>query len=212
MNYRLAIFDFDGTLADSFPFFLSVFNTIADRHGFRRIDTTRAAQFRHYGTRQMMDHVGMPAWKLPLASKSFIAMMQEGAHDIALFDGIAQALHHLHGQGVQLAVVSSNSAHNVRTVLGPELTGLVARFECGMSIFGKASRIRTVLKECGVAAPEAIYVGDQGTDAEAAGKAGVAFGAVHWGFAAIEALRRQGCAAEFVTPADLHRIAGQPPI
>ena len=38
MTYRLAIFDFDGTLADSFPFFLSVFNTIADRHGFRRID------------------------------------------------------------------------------------------------------------------------------------------------------------------------------
>jgi phosphoglycolate phosphatase len=93
-------------------------------------------------------------------------------------------------------------------VLGPELTSLVARFECGMSIFGKASRIRTVLKECGVTPPEAIYVGDQGTDAEAAGKAGVAFGAVHWGFAAIEALRRQGCAAEFVTPADLHRIAG----
>jgi phosphoglycolate phosphatase len=207
MTYRLAMFDFDGTLADSFPFFLSVFNTVADRHAFRRIDVARAGELRHLGVRQMMDHVGLPAWKLPLASKTFMAMMQDSAHEIPLFDGIADALRHLHGRGVQLAVVSSNSEHNVRAVLGPELTALVARFDCGMSVFGKASRIRAVLKACGAAPADALYVGDQATDAEAARKAGVAFGAVHWGYATIEALRAQACATEFVTPADLRRIA-----
>jgi phosphoglycolate phosphatase len=208
MTYRLAIFDFDGTLADSFPFFLSVFNTIADLHGFRRIDINNAAHLRHYSTRQMMEHVGMPAWKLPAASRSFMAMMKESAGAIALFDGIPGALRFLHAQGVTIAVVSSNSAHNVRTVLGPELAALVAQFECGMSIFGKASRIRAVLKRCGLAPREAIYIGDQGTDAEASRKAGVDFGAVHWGFATIEALRGHTCATEFVTPEDLHRIGG----
>ena len=207
MTYRLAMFDFDGTLADSFPFFLSVFNTVADRHAFRRIDVARAGELRHLGVRQMMDHVGLPAWKLPLASKTFMAMMQDSAHEIPLFDGIADALRHLHGRGVQLAVVSSNSEHNVRAVLGPELTALVTRFDCGMSVFGKASRIRAVLKACGAAPAEALYIGDQATDAEAARKAGVAFGAVHWGYATIDALRAQACATEFVTPADLHRIA-----
>jgi phosphoglycolate phosphatase len=78
-----------------------------------------------------------------------------------------------------------------------------------MSVFGKASRIRAVLKACGVAPADALYIGDQATDAEAARKAGVAFGAVHWGYATIEALREQDCATEFVTPADLHRIAGR---
>ncbi|MCS0584905.1 HAD hydrolase-like protein [Massilia pinisoli] len=207
MTYRLAMFDFDGTLADSFPFFLSVFNTVADRHAFRRIDVSRAGELRHLGVRQMMDHVGLPAWKLPLASKTFMAMMQDSAHEIPLFDGIADALRHLHGRGVQLAVVSSNSEHNVRAVLGPELTALVARFDCGMSVFGKASRIRAVLKACDAAPAEALYIGDQATDAEAARKAGVAFGAVHWGYATIEALRAQACVTEFVTPADLRRIA-----
>jgi phosphoglycolate phosphatase len=207
MNYRLAIFDFDGTLADSFPFFLSVFNTIADRHGFRRIDVEKAGQLRHYDTRQMMDHVGMPAWKLPAASRTFMAMMKESAGAIQLFDGVAEALRHLAAQGVTIAVVSSNSGHNVRTVLGPELAALVSQFECGMSVFGKASRIRAVLKRCGVAPGEAIYIGDQGTDADASRKAGVAFGAVHWGYATIEALRERGCAREFITPPDLHRIA-----
>jgi phosphoglycolate phosphatase len=207
MNYRLAIFDFDGTLADSFPFFLSVFNTIADRHGFRRIDIGKAGQLRHYGVRQMMDHVGLPAWKLPAASRTFMAMMKENAGAIGLFDGVAEALRHLAAQGVTIAVVSSNSGHNVRTVLGPELAALVAQFECGMSVFGKASRIRAVLKRCGVAPGEAIYIGDQGTDAEASRKAGVAFGAVHWGYAPIDALRTTGCDDEFATPRELLRIA-----
>jgi phosphoglycolate phosphatase len=207
MNYRLAIFDFDGTLADSFPFFLSVFNTIADRHGFRRIDIGKAGQLRHYGVRQMMDHVGLPAWKLPAASRTFMAMMKENAGAIGLFDGVAEALRHLAAQGVTIAVVSSNSGHNVRTVLGPELAALVAQFECGMSVFGKASRIRAVLKRCAVAPGEAIYIGDQGTDAEASRKAGVAFGAVHWGYAPIDALRTTGCDDEFATPRELLRIA-----
>jgi phosphoglycolate phosphatase len=208
MTYRLAIFDFDGTLADSFPFFLSVFNTIADRHGFRRVDIAKAGELRHYSVRQMMDYVGMPAWKLPAASQTFMAMMKENAGAIALFDGVAEALRYLDAQGVLLTVVSSNAEHNVRTVLGPELTALVAGFDCGMSVFGKARRIRAVLKRCGVAPDEAIYIGDQGTDADASRKAGVDFGAVHWGYATIEALRAHGCAREFVTPPDLHRIAG----
>jgi phosphoglycolate phosphatase len=210
MTYRLAIFDFDGTLADSFPFFLSVFNTIADRHGFRRIDTGKAERLRHHGVRQVMDHVGMPAWKLPAVSRTFMALMQESAGSICLFDGVAEALRYLAAQGVLLTVVSSNSEHNVRTVLGAELAALVAQFECGMSVFGKASRIRAVLKRCGAAPHEAIYVGDQGTDAEASRKARVAFGAVHWGYATIEALRAAGCDDEFATPPDLCRIADKP--
>jgi phosphoglycolate phosphatase len=207
MNYRFAIFDFDGTLADSFPFFLSVFNTIADLHGFRRIDVEKAGQLRHHGMRQVMAHVGMPAWKLPAASRTFMAMMKDSAGTIALFDGVADALRHLHAHGVLVAVVSSNSEHNVRTVLGPELSALIAQFECGMSVFGKASRIRAVLRRCGVAARDAIYVGDQGLDAEASRKAGVDFGAVHWGYATIEALRLAGADVEFTAPSDLTRIA-----
>jgi len=35
--YSLIIFDFDGTLADSFPWFLRNVNDVADRFGFRRI-------------------------------------------------------------------------------------------------------------------------------------------------------------------------------
>lgn len=199
LKYRLAMFDFDGTLADSFPFFQSVYNGLADQHGLRRIDGGQVAQLRAMGTREIMRHIGMPAWKMPVVANSFIGKMSENASGIALFDGVADALRTLAGAGVVLAVVSSNSESNVRRVLGPELSGLFSRFECGMSVFGKASRIRKVLKLSQVGAAEALYVGDQGTDADASARAGVPFGAVAWGYAPAETLRAHGPAEEFAS-------------
>ena len=38
MKYKLAIFDFDGTLADSFPWFLGIINDVADKYRFRQIE------------------------------------------------------------------------------------------------------------------------------------------------------------------------------
>jgi phosphoglycolate phosphatase len=59
MKYRLAIFDFDGTLAASFPFFIRVFNQLAEQHGFKGIDPDLAASYRSYDARQMMEQIGL---------------------------------------------------------------------------------------------------------------------------------------------------------
>ncbi|MBD8675536.1 HAD hydrolase-like protein [Massilia sp. CFBP 13721] len=207
MSYRLAIFDFDGTLADSFPFLLSVFNRIADEHGFRRLDLSQVERLRHYDTRAMMRHVGMPAWKLPLAAASFKSLMRENAGQVRLFPQVDTVLRELALCDIKLTIVSSNAEDNVRRVLGPELAPLISQYECGMSIFGKTARIRKVVKRAAVAPAAALYIGDQATDAEAARKAGVAFAAVHWGFAPIEVLRKVDPEHEFDLPASLAAIA-----
>ena len=209
MSYQLAIFDFDGTLADSWPFFMSVFNDIADQHGFRRVDACQAERLRHYGPRDIMRHVGMPAWKLPIASRSFIDRMRGHPGQIPLFDGVEGALRALDRAGMRLALVSSNAEDNVRRTLGPELASLFRHYECGMSIFGKSARIRKVVRQARTPPERALYVGDQTTDAEAARRAGVGFGAVSWGYAPIEALRNAGAEREFGAPGDLLSLAGR---
>ncbi|WP_159333839.1 HAD hydrolase-like protein, partial [Klebsiella pneumoniae] len=57
------------------------------------------------------------------------------------------------------------------------------------SIFGKAKRIKRVLNILDVSKNQAIYVGDQTTDGEAAHEAGIDFAAVGWGYTSAEKLK-----------------------
>lgn len=188
MRHELIIFDLDGTLADSFPFFVSVHNRLAARHGFARIEEADLAALRGLSAREVMRHVGLRRWKLPAVARDFARLMREA--DVRLFDGVDEALEALHRRGVALALVSSNAAGNARRILGERHWQRLAHVECGASIFGKRRRIARVLRATGTPAPRALYVGDQVTDGEAARGAGVAFGAVAWGYATPQSLQR----------------------
>lgn len=207
MKYRLAIFDFDGTLADSLPFLLSVVNKLAERHAFRPIDLDAVPAFRHYSAREMMRHLELPAWKLPLVAQSFMTLMQQNPQATPLFANVDTVLQQLARAQLRLALVSSNARGNVEQILGASNIGLFGHLECGMSIFGKASRIRKILRLTGTPASQAVYIGDQITDLEAARQEGVAFGAVTWGYGSIESLRRHAPDEEFAQFTDLLRLA-----
>ena len=59
-------------------------------------------------------------------------------------------------------------------------------------MFGKAARFRKVLRRSGILPPDAICIGDEIRDLDAARRAGIAFGAVAWGFTRAEALQARG--------------------
>lgn len=187
MTYRLAIFDLDGTLSDSFPWFLRTVNSVADKHGFRRLEADQIETLRGKGSREIVAHFGVPRWKLPFIARDMRRLKAEHVGDIPLFPGVEAMLRDLSGSGVIVAVVSSDSEANVRRALGANAR-LVSFFSCGASLFGKAKKFRQVLKRSGIAAADAICIGDEVRDAEAACKAGIAFAAVAWGYASREAL------------------------
>jgi phosphoglycolate phosphatase len=95
----------------------------------------------------------------------------------------------LNAAGLQVAVVSSNSEENVRYVLGPAASH-VGRFACGAGLFGKAARVRAVLRATSTEARAAIVVGDEARDIAAALAAGTSSAAVAWGYADPRFLRR----------------------
>lgn len=207
MKYRLAIFDFDGTLADSFPFFVQVINQLAEQHGFKKVDLDLVPTYRQHSARQLMEQVGMPVWKLPFVVKSFTSLMRQNAASISLFEQVDELLLYLANRDVTLAIVSSNSHENVSRILGPANTKLISQFECGVSIFGKPIRMQKVLRRTGIPCHEAISIGDQVTDLETARKVNMAFGAVSWGYGAIESLRAYSPEEEFDCVSAIRRIA-----
>lgn len=188
MRFSLVIFDFDGTLADSFPFFCESFGLLAARHGFRSPPADELEAMRGASARELLRNIGLPAWKLPLVAHDFRSMMAQHAARIRLFPGIPELLQRLSGRGVRLAVLSSNSRDNVETVLGPIHAGLINHYACGASLFGKRRKLRALLACCGVPPQQALCVGDEVRDIEAAQAERVAAGAVAWGYTYPDAL------------------------
>lgn len=208
MGYRLLIFDFDGTLADSALWFGRVLNGVAKRYGFRRIDAAEMARLRGEPNREIIRRLGVPAWKTPFIAAHFRQLAAKAAPELKLFPDVEVMLRRLASGGVKVAVVSSNSEATVRAVLGAELSGLVSHYGCGASVFGKASKFRAVIRKAGVAEADVLCVGDEVRDIEAARKAHLATGAVTWGYATPEILRAQRPSAVFETPRDILREAG----
>lgn len=199
LKYRLAIFDFDGTLADTLPWMRGIFNELAEAHGFRRVEPHEYERFRDLHGAALLRELGLPLWKLPRVVSEMRRRMAEHTGKLSLFTGISDVLHRLASIGIQLAIVSSNSRENVERVLRAENAKLIAHFACGVSMFGKAVKLRQTLRHYAVQPAQAIYLGDEIRDAEAAAKAGIAFGAVTWGQHREEILRTQNPAQIFAT-------------
>lgn len=207
--YRLAIFDFDGTLADSAEWFLSSLNDVADRFGFRRASDAEISMLRHRSNREIVDYLGIKTWKLPLIARHMRAMVARDADRIMLFDGAAALLARLREGGVATALVTSNAEANARRILGPA-AALVDHYACGSSFFGKAGKFRAVLRKAGVPANEAIAIGDETRDIESAREVGIAAGAVLWGYAAADALERFAPDHRFAGFDDIERLLLSP--
>ena len=192
MNYKLVIFDFDGTLADTLPWFAGLLNEIADRYGFKRVEPHEYDTLRGFTPKEISEYLGVPLWKAPLIGADLRRRMAHDIECISLYPGMEQALRELWDGGATLAVVSSNAETNVRTVLGREIAALIDDYECGVSLFGKAPKLRKVIDHTGVGRDETIYIGDEIRDLEAARLAGIAFGAVTWGYNSASALEAHG--------------------
>lgn len=187
-RYRLVIFDFDGTLADSFPVLLRALNAAAARYGFRPIDDQDVGELRGRSPWEVMEHIDVAMWQLPMIMQFVRERMAQELDAVALFPGMHEVLEDVTAHDVRIAIVSSNSESSVRHVLGSRLASLVGEYRCNVSMFGKRPKLRQVLASTGVAAGDALAIGDEIRDLRAARGESIPFCAVTWGFTAVPAL------------------------
>lgn len=190
MPYKLVIFDMDGTLSNSFPWFMSVINEVADKHKFSRIDAERVDEMRSVGAGELVRLLGVAKWRIPFIARDLRRMKASQLHRISLFPGVDRLLRELVASKMMLAIVSSDNEANVRRVLGDHARH-IAHFACGAALFGKAGKFRRVLAATNMSVDDSICIGDEIRDIEAAREAGIDFGAVTWGYTSAAALRAQ---------------------
>ena len=118
MPYSLAIFDLDGTLVDSFPWFGRTINHVADRFGFLRVTEEEIDTLRAASTREILTALQLPLWKVPAVARYMRRLKAEAAAETPLFPGVPEMLQTLADAGVKLALVTSDGEANARRKLG----------------------------------------------------------------------------------------------
>ena len=119
-RYRLAIFDFDGTLADSLPWFRASFQDMIARFDLAPVRDDEVEGLRGMSAREIMARLNVSMWQLPAIVSDMRKRKLAAASETSLFAGIPAMLSDLQRLGIKTAIVSSDSEASVRQVLGPD--------------------------------------------------------------------------------------------
>ncbi len=179
------IFDFDGTLADTFALGSQLINEYADQLGYKQIDF---AANKDKSARELIKMSGVRFWQIPGFIRFFRQKSVERAAEVKAFDGIPDLVRRLHDNGFQLGIMTTNSAQTISIFLQKYgLTDLFTYIKPEISLFGKKRAIRRARRHL---KSEIIYIGDELRDIEACRATGVPIISVSWGFNSTEILEK----------------------
>ena len=200
---KVIIFDFDGTIADSFQAVLTISNRLAAEFGYPLTSPEAADQLKQLSSREILRRSNVAFWKLPFLLRRFRIELNREIGHLQPIDGMKDALLALKQRGDQLGIVTSNSQENVTEFLAAQgWDDLFDFVGTGLTLFGKGRIIQRILKQHNLPR-SAIYVGDETRDVEAARKIDIPVIAVSWGFNSKQALAAQAPDALIDHPSEL---------
>ena len=91
-RYRLAIFDFDGTLADSLPWFRASFQEMIARFDLAPVSSEELEGMRGLSAREIMARLKVSMWQLPAIVSDMRKRKLAAASETSLFAGIPAML------------------------------------------------------------------------------------------------------------------------
>lgn len=197
------LFDFDGTLADSLHVALEAYNAVAASHRVLPLTAERFAELRRLPLRERFAALGVSPWRLPALGRDVKREMARRADALVPFPGIPEALRALSAAGYRLNAISSNDEATIRAFLARQGLPAFDHVHPPGGLFGKDRTLRAHLRAERLAPEQALYVGDEERDLEAARRAGVRALAVTWGADTPERLEALAPAGLVHAPAEL---------
>jgi phosphoglycolate phosphatase len=193
---RAVLFDFDGTLADSYPAIAASVNHVRAHHGLPPLEIDEVRKHVGRGPPYLIAHT-VPGADIERSVVRYRAhhpsVMREGT---TLLPGAAEAIRFLKKNGLRVGVCSNKP--RAFTVSLMEHFGLSADFDVilGPEDVRKPKpdpeMLRLALARLKIECEEALYVGDMAVDIQTARGAGVAVWVVATGSDTGETLRAAG--------------------
>jgi len=167
---KYIIFDFDGTIADTFSFAEKIGKDIANRYSI----TISSEEAREVGFKTALLKSGFPLWHLSKTINEFKKRMSVNiVNDVEMINGIKPVLLSLY-EKYRLGILSSNSKQNIEKFLRRHNTYNLFEFiYSDSSVFGKHVVLKRLCKKLNIDKNKLIYVGDEDRDIYAANRLGI---------------------------------------
>ncbi len=176
------IFDFDGTIGDSFGLIVDIFHHITRRE--ERLTDKQMTELRGFPLAVIAKRLHVPAWRIPYLLIHGRYLMGRRIAEVPLFEGMGKVIEELHAEGHELFIVSSNSGRNVRKFLKQHhLYKYFVEVRGNAGILGKSRSIAKLLDSNSLRIKDSIYIGDETRDILASKAINMRCIAVSWGFA-----------------------------
>lgn len=194
------IFDFDGTIADSFQ---AVVGELYKAVHHETVESGEIEQLRYQSLLQTLRTLRISWWRALLVARDVRTRMVSDMGSINAVQGIPEVVQTL-ASTYTLFILSSNDERNVRKFL--ELHALTDYFA---DIYGdadplnKSRALHRLVEAKRLTTAAAWYVGDQPWDVRAAHRAGLRAAAVTWGYSNSTNLKRQHPEALVSQPQEL---------
>lgn len=159
-----------------------LFNQVAPQYNLPPINEADIEGVRNTSAKELILKYRISPWKLWKLTQYIQGKLKQNIHQIKMVDGLAEVVTELKENGHQVGIVTSNTRENVRLFLESHQFPELDFIHSEKNLFGKAKVLRSLLRELGLPTSEAVYVGDEVRDVEAAKKAGICIVAVAWGF------------------------------
>jgi phosphoglycolate phosphatase len=198
-----AIFDFDGTLANSLDIVIDEYNQLAPRFRVKPIDRADLTRLRTLGGRAALREHNVSFWKVPFLTFAMRRALQRRVAEVQPIAGVPEALRALQEQDYPCSILSTNSSANIRRFLASQQLAMFTHVVGSASMFGKAGALKKLVRKQRLDPARTYYVGDEVRDIAAAKAAGVRSIAVTWGYAQRDALVARSPDHVVDTPAEL---------
>ena len=207
MTPKVIIFDFDGTIADTYDAFVGIINGLADEFGYKKVSQEELKLLRNLNSQEIIKQSNISIFKVPALLRRVKRELSKEIENIKPISDIQLALLALRKQGYQLGIVTSNTQNNVEKFLNNhDLASLFDFVYSDSNLFGKHKILKKLIKRQKLVREEIIYVGDETRDIEAAHKSGIKVIAVGWGFNSPEVLAKYNPHALVEYPSELKQV------
>ncbi len=189
MTIKAVIFDFDGTIADTYQAIVDITNSLASEFGYKSLSQEEISFLKNLSSREIIKQSEISLFKLPFLVKRVQKELGKQIQELTPIPGMTQVLQELKNQDYILGIVTSNIENNVIAFLQKnELYNYFDFIRSGTTIFGKHRIINKLIKKHSLSNKEVIYVGDETRDIRSARKSNVGIIAAGWGFNSVQIL------------------------